>query len=86
MKMVERMMVRRMVDLVADLDYSVPSMLHFQEGKLQRPAIVISTPLLASQCIIVMISKIMNIVIMISTVATMMHHDSEISRSLLLLC
>ena len=35
MKMVERMMVRRMVDLVADLDYSVPSMLHFQEGKLQ---------------------------------------------------
>ena len=29
-----------LVDLVADLDYSVPSMLHFQEGKLQRPPIV----------------------------------------------
>ena len=29
-----------LVDLVADLDYSVASMLHFQEGKLQRPPIV----------------------------------------------
>ena len=39
MVMMMRMMMT-LVDLVADLDYSVASMLHFQEGKLQRPPIV----------------------------------------------
>ena len=30
------MMMVWMVDLVADLDYSVPSMLHFQEGEAAK--------------------------------------------------
>ena len=38
--MMMMMLMVMMVDPVADLDYSVASMLHFQEGKLQRPPIV----------------------------------------------